>query len=124
MRMRKERRLFSPEGDRSWSITAGTDAGYSSHGPSDATPEPSPDVLLGPPTFPSYTFHTDLHPKMQDYLSFPFSPDSQKPKADSRKYHPRATRKLVEMIPMLETRKAVALAAKEREIANGAKSII
>ena len=71
------------------------------------------------PTYPSYTFHTDLRPKTQDYLSLPLPPASHKSMADARKYHTRAARKLEEMREMIETRKKVALAAKEREIANG-----
>ncbi|XP_020249871.1 uncharacterized protein LOC109827287 [Asparagus officinalis] len=131
--MRRMRRLFDLEGDRSRSITPGSgaddtlpspdaDAGYSSPGPSDAVPEPSPDAGdTWTPTYPSYTFHTDLRPKTQDYLSLPLPPASHKSMADARKYHTRAARKLEEMREMIETRKKVALAAKEREIANGAK---
>ncbi|XP_020270908.1 uncharacterized protein LOC109846095 [Asparagus officinalis] len=116
---RRMRRLFDLEGDRSRSITPGSgaddplpspdaDAGYSSPGPSDAAPEPSPDAgATWTPTYPSYTFHTDLRPKTQDFLSLPLPPDSHKSKADSRKYHPRAARRYQEMLSMLETRKAV-----------------
>ncbi|XP_020263064.1 uncharacterized protein LOC109839045 [Asparagus officinalis] len=90
---------------------------YSSPGATDSYAEPS-HTIEGSWT-PSSSHHTpgaELRSWTPDIPDLPLPPDSIISKTNALKYHPRALKRLDELKLMMQVRKQVAIAARDREV--------